>query len=245
MGSDGYISASGASAQLRDLDVVSNNLANVGTPGFKRSHSVFRSALEASLKDLEGRPQPGAKASAYVATDSVSSDFTRGSAEHTGAPLHATIDGDGFFEVQTAAGLRYTRAGNFMVNREGFLATPAGDPVLGENGPITLTSSDANIEPNGAIVDSLGNVSGRLKVVDFENLHALVREGESVFSATPEAGEAEIDEPAFIPRSVEGSNVQSSKELAAMVLLQRSFETNLRAMQVNDETTQQLIEGIR
>ena len=245
MGSDGYISASGASAQLRDLDVVANNLANVGTPGFKRSHSVFRTALEASLQDLEGRAQPGAKASAYVSTDSVSHDFSRGSAQNTGAPLHAMIDGTGFFEVQTAAGLRYTRAGNFMVNRDGFLSTPAGDAVLGENGPITLTSSDAMIEPNGAIVDSLGNISGRLKVVDFENPHALVPEGESVFSATPEAGENAVDQAAFIPRSVEGSNVQSSKELAAMVMLQRAFETNLRAMQVNDETTQQLIEGIR
>jgi flagellar basal body rod protein FlgG len=101
------------------------------------------------------------------------------------------------------------------------------------------------IEPNGAIIDSLGNISGRLKVVDFENPHALVREGESVFSGTPEAGESTVERAAFIPRSVEGSNVQSSKELAAMVMLQRAFETNLRAMQVNDETTQQLIEGIR
>jgi len=245
MGSDGYISASGASAQLRDLDVVANNVSNVGTPGFKRSHSVFRTALEASLQDLKGRAQPGAKASAYVSTDSVSSDFSRGSAEHTGAPLHAMIDGNGFFEVQTAAGRRFTRAGNFVVNRDGFLSTPSGDPVLGQNGPITLTSSDAMVEPSGAIVDSLGNISGRLKVVDFEDPHALIREGESVFSGTPEAGEMTVDQPAFIPRSVEGSNVQSSKELAAMMMLQRAFETNLRAMQVDDETTQQLIEGIR
>jgi flagellar basal-body rod protein FlgF len=245
MGSNGYISASGASAQLRDLDVVANNLANVGTPGFKRSHSVFRSALEASLRDAAGRTQPGAKASAFVATDSVSSDFARGSAENTGSPLHAMIDGPGFFEIETTAGPRYTRAGNFMVNREGFLATPAGDAVMGENGPIALTSSDAMIEPNGTIIDSLGNVSGRIKVVDFENTHALNREGESVFSSTEESGQIEVAQPAFIPRSVEGSNVQSSKELAAMVMLQRAFETNLRAMQVNDETTQQLIEGIR
>ena len=245
MGSDGYISASGASAQLRDLDVVSNNLANVGTPGFKRSESIFRMALEASLKDQNGLPQPGAKASAFVATDSVSSDFSRGSAEHTGAPLHAMIDGAGFFQIQTVNGLRYTRAGNFMVNREGFLATPAGDPVIGEDGPIEITSSDSLIEPGGTIVDSQGNISGRLKVVDFENPHALIREGESVYSGTEEAGEKEVEEATFIPQTVEGSNVQSSKELAAMVLLQRAFETNMRAMQVDDETTQQPIEGIR
>ncbi|MFK7898691.1 MAG: flagellar hook-basal body protein [Myxococcota bacterium] len=245
MGSDGYISASGASAQLRDLDVVANNLANVGTPGFKRSHSVFRTALEASLQDAKGQAQPGAKASAFVSTDSVSSDFTRGSAEHTGSPLHAAIDGSGFFEVETANGLRYTRAGNFMVNREGFLATPSGDAVMGQNGPIALLSSDSMIEPNGAIIDSVGNVAGRLKVVDFENPHALVREGESVFRGTPEAAQVDAVDPGFIPRSVETSNVQSSKELAAMVMLQRAFETNLRAMQMNDETTQQLIEGIR
>ena len=245
MGSDSYISASGASAQLRDLDVVANNLSNVGTPGYKRSESIFRAVLEASLRDAEGALQPGATSSAFVSTDLIGSDFSRGSVERTGSTLHAIIDGPGFFEVQTPRGTRYTRAGNFVVNREGRLATPAGHPVQGDGGPIDIQDGAARIDPTGAVVDSTGNVVGRLKVADFDDLQALVREGESVFRASDEAGMRVLDANRFIPGSVEGSNVDTSRELATMVMLQRAFETNVRAMQIDDETTQKLIEGMR
>jgi flagellar basal-body rod protein FlgF len=245
MGNNGYISASGASAQMRDLDVVSNNLANVSTPGFKRSQSIFRSVLEASLRNGDGGLQPGAKGSAFVSTDLVGADFSSGSAQQTGSPLHAMIEGPGFFEIQTDRGSRYSRAGNFLVNREGILATANGDPVLGQSGPIAIPDGNALILPTGEVTDQNGNIFGRLKVVAFANLEKLQREGQSVFRAGDEAGLSEIESPKLIPETVEGSNVNTSRELAAMVILQRAFETNLRSMQVDDETTQRLIEGIR
>jgi len=245
MGSNAYISASGASAQLRDLDVVANNLANTSTPGFKRSQSIFRSVLESSLRNADGGLQPGAKGSAFVSTDLVGADFSSGSAQQTGSPLHAMIEGPGFFEVETSRGVRYSRAGNFIVNREGQLSTPNGDPVLGQAGPITIPDGNALILPTGDVTDRNGNIFGRLKVVDFEDLQKLEREGESVFRAGDEAGLSEIASPKLIPETIEGSNVNTARELAAMVILQRAFETNLRSMQVDDETTQRLIEGIR
>jgi flagellar basal-body rod protein FlgG len=245
MGSESYIAASGASAQLRDLDVVANNLANVGTPGFKRAESIFRSVLESTLRTEAGAPVPGGRGSAFVSTDAVGSDFRRGSAQHTGAALHAMIDGPGFFEIKTPNGMRYTRAGNFIVNREGDLSTPGGHPVQGEGGPIQVLDGASRIDQTGAVIDSTGNVVGRLKVTDFDDLQALVREGESVFSAPEEAGLRVSDTNHFIPGSIEGSNVESSRELATMVMLQRAFETNVRAMQADDQTTQRLIEGIR
>jgi len=246
MGNDAYIAASGASTQLRDLDVVSNNLANVGTPGFKRSESIFRTVYEAALRDAEGELQPGAPGSAFVRTDLVGTDFTRGSAQHTGSPLHAMIDGRGFFEVLTEQGPRYTRAGNFIVNHDGQLATPSGHVVVGESGgPILIGDGDARIQPSGAIADRNGNVYGTLKVVDFEDLHGLEREGQSLFRAREDAAPLPVESRAVIPESIEGSNVQSTRELATLVMLQRAFEVNLRAMQVDDETTQNLIEGIR
>lgn len=245
MGSDAYIAASGASTQLRDLDVVANNLANVGTPGYKRSESIFRTVYEAALRDAEGDRQPGAPGSAFVQTDLVGTDFSRGSAQRTGSPFHAMIDGRGFFEIMTKDGPRYTRAGNFIVNREGQLSTASGQAVMGDGGPILIGDADARIEPSGAIVDRTGNVFGRLKVVDFENLQALVREGHSLFRADEGVSATPSVSPVVIPESIEGSNVQSTRELATLVMLQRAFEVNLRAMQVDDETTQSLIEGIR
>lgn len=245
LGSDGYISASGASAQLRDLDVVSNNLANVGTPGFKRSESIFRAVLEARLRNVDGALQPGAPASAFVSTDLVGTDFGRGSAERTGSPIHAMIDGPGFFEIETDQGARYTRAGNFIVNREGMLASPGGNVVMGEGGPITILAGDARIDPTGSVSDRNGNILGRLKVVDFEDLQSLESVGRSLYRAGDVAVERVVEGPQLIPGSIEGSNVETARELATMVMLQRAFETNLRAMQTDDETTQRLIEGIR
>jgi flagellar basal-body rod protein FlgF len=245
MGSESYIAASGASAQLRDLDVVANNLANVGTPGFKRAESIFRSVLESALRTEAGAAVPGGQATAFVSTDTVGSDFRRGSVQQTGAALHAMIDGPGFFEIETPNGLRYTRAGNFIVNRDGELATPSGYPVQGDGGAIVVPDGTARIDQTGAIVDSTGNVVGRLKVADFDDAQALVREGQSVFRAPDEAGLRVTDSNHFIPGSIEGSNVEASRELATMVMLQRAFETNVRAMQADDETTQRLIEGIR
>lgn len=245
MGSESYISASGASAQLRDLDVVANNLSNVGTPGYKRSQSIFRAVLESSMREASGQAVPGAPSTSFVSTDEIESDFERGSVERTGAPLHAMIDGPGFFEVLTPKGMRYTRAGNFMVNRDGELATPSGYPVQGEGGSIDVRDSASRIDQTGAVVDSTGNVIGRLKVADFDDLQALVREGQSYFSAPEEAGMRVLELNRFIPGSIEGSNVDASRALATMVMLQRAFETNVRAMQVDDETTQRLIEGIR
>jgi len=162
MGSNTYISASGATARFRDLDVVSNNLANIGTPGFKRGESIFRAAFEASLRGAEGRLQSGAPASAFVATDLVGTDFGRGSADRTGSPLHAMIDGPGFFEIETERGPRYSRAGNFLVNRRGELAAPTGDPVLGEGGPIPVPDGDARSIATATSSEGSGSWSSRI-----------------------------------------------------------------------------------
>lgn len=245
MGNDAYIAASGAATQLRDLDVVSNNLANAGTPGYKRSESIFRTVYEAALRDANGDLQPGAPGSAFVRTDHVGTDFSRGSAQHTGSPLHALIDGRGFFEIETENGPRYTRAGNFIINRDGQLSTPSGQAVMGDGGPILIGDGDATIHPSGNIVDRSGNIYGRLKVVEFDDVHGLVREGHSLFRAGDDVTATPAVAPVLIPESIEGSNVQSTRELATLVMLQRAFETNLRAMQIDDETTQNLIEGIR
>ncbi|MCA9504325.1 MAG: flagellar hook basal-body protein [Myxococcota bacterium] len=245
MGSDGYISASGATVQQRDLDVIANNLANAGTPGYKRSQSIFRAALEARLRDEAGRLQPGAPGRAFVSTDAVGTDFGRGAAQHTGSPLHAMIDGPGFFEIQTDRGLRYSRAGNFIVNREGLLAAPDGAPVMGQGGPIAIPDGTAEIDANGGVTDSRGNVLGRLRIVDFESLQTLEREGNSLFRPTEQSVAIDVERPAFVPGSVEASNVESARELATLMMLQRAFETNLRAMQTDDQTTERLIEGMR
>ena len=245
MGNNTYIAVSGASTRQRELDVVAHNIANVGTPGFKRSESVFRSTLESSLRNADGRMQAGAPASAFVATAGVGTDYAEGAAERTGSPLHAAIDGPGFFEVETPRGLRYTRGGNFSVNRAGELALPSGEPVQGEGGPIAIPDGFAEISRDGSVNDSQGNLLGRIPVYDFGTFAGIKREGLGLY-APPEGGEKTVVPTAqLVPGSVEASNVQASKEMATLIQIQRAFETNMQVMKVDDESTQRLIEGIR
>jgi flagellar basal-body rod protein FlgG len=241
VGSDLYLSASGAIARLQDLEVVANNLANVDTAGFKRDEPVFRSVLEAALRAPDGEETTGAAGQAYVDTHAVSTNYSAGPVSTTGAPLDAAIDGDGFFEIQTPDGLRYTRAGSFLITRDQEVSTPNGFPVMGEGGAITVGSRPVQIQPSGDIVDDAGEVLGTLKIVNFERLDQLRKTGFNLFEAPIEAGIGAPDEVRLTPGSVERSNVIPVQELAAMVIIQRLFDISMQAIQKDDSTTQQLL----
>ncbi len=135
----------------RQLDVVSNNIANVNTAGFKADASLFEEYL-----------MPGAHEDNFVGSDRRVSyvqdrgtfrDLSQGAAEQTKNPLDIAIDGGGFLVVQTAAGERYTRDGGLQLNGQGQLVTAGGNPVLGTSGPIVFqpTDHDINVTPDGTI----------------------------------------------------------------------------------------------
>ena len=122
------------SERMLQLDVVSNNLANIGTPGFK----VER--LHASIKERA----PGRSDSAYAAA--LFTDFSPGIMQLTGNQLDAALQGEGFFVVQTQEGVAYTRRGSFIVNSSNQLVTKSGEPVLGEKGPIAINGKNFHID---------------------------------------------------------------------------------------------------
>lgn len=245
MGSNLYVAASGAMARLRDLDVVSNNLANSGTPGFKREESIFRSVLESSLRGANGILERGAPGRSFVSTESVAIDFSSGSPQNTGSAYHAMIDGPGFFEIQTAIGPRYSRAGNFVVNTLGELALPGGQPVQGDAGPIVVGGAAIEISPSGEVSDGEGNLYGKLKVVRFPDVSRLLKDGRSLFAAPADLDPEVEEDVRLIPESIEASNVVAAQELAGLVILQRAFEASVKALQMDDQNTERLIEGIR
>ncbi len=245
MPSNLYVSAAGAMARLTQLDLVSNNIANAATTGYKRDGAFFESILQASLRDEEGEPVEGLPGMEFVRSHGVASDFESGSIQTTGAPLDVAILGRGFLEVQTEQGLRYTRAGSLMVNAEGTLTTRDGQAVMGEGGPISITGTGGHIVPSGEVRDDQGNVLGRLKVVEFQNLLALRKEGNQRFAAGEEAGPTTVQNPTFVTQSLEGSNVNPVNELSTLVVLQRAFDANIRTMQADDEATSRLIREIQ
>lgn len=240
-----YISASGALARMTQLDLVSNNLANLGTTGFKRDSALFEAVMESSLQDADGLEQSGAPGRSFVQTERVASEFEAGPINTTGAPLDIAILGPGFLEIQTAEGPQYTRAGSLVVDRDGRLSTSSGDPVMGDGGPIQVAGTNVHFRGNGEITNDQGTVLGRVKIVEFENLNALQKRRHQQFEAGPTAGIRAVPSPRIIPESLEASNVNSVKELGTLVMLQRAFQANVQVLQADDQATASLIREIR
>jgi len=118
-----YVTSTGATARLSELDVIANNLANSDTAGFRSDEPTFATALEAALLSASGRPVSRAGIHSFVETGPPAVRHVTGSPSRTSAPLDVAIDGPGFFRVETAAGIRYTRAGSFQIDATG-AATP-------------------------------------------------------------------------------------------------------------------------
>lgn len=243
--SDGiYIAASGALARLHDLEIVANNLANQSTIGFKRDRTTFEAVLESRLPGDENEPIPGVTGRSFASVDGSSTDFGSGSAFATGGALDVAIRGPGFFEVETPAGPRYTRAGSFSLSSEGTLVTPNGAPVVGDGGSLDAGGRNVSLLPSGDLVDERGTSIGKLKLVDFENPGLLEKEGASLYRAPAGLEARDLESFELLPGSLESSNVQPVRELAALVTLQRAFDTAMQMVTADDRITRQLIEEI-
>lgn len=208
--------------QEQRLNQVSNNLANVDTPGFKKESVTFNEMLYQANRYRQ-RVGKGLR---------INTVQDQGVVQKTDAPLDFAITGEGFFRVQTPAGIRYTRAGNFQRNNAGQLVTANGDPVLGESGPITLTGKNVEVSRDGRIsVD--GNQIDRLSVVTVDP-KALTKQGENLFRLAD--GAAETPSPNFqiLQGNLEKSNVNTVTEMTEMIDLYRAYEGQQKMIQGAD-----------
>jgi len=224
MSGGAYSALSGMRARLEELDRLAFDLANVSTAGYKTERMAkmaaerdqFATALEAAV-DVAG---VGTKI-----------DFSSGNIATTGRDLDAAIEGSGFFEVETARGLRYTRNGSFHRRSDGVLSTAEGEPVMGESGEISLGTGAVSISPDGTVTS--GNaVVGRLRVVDFASAKDLIRESGSRFKALTGAEPTDVEGPRVIGGSLEQSNVSLVDRMASLTELQRGFEALQRGVSV-------------
>ena len=180
MSSGYYAACAGLMARTDALDTIANNLANVSTPGFRATHNAFSSLLAtANDSPLSALNQD---ANEYGVLSGTRLDTTQGALVPTGNDLDLAIEGTGYFQVKTAAGPVYTRGGNFRVSPQGQLITSAGDPVLGDGGPITIVGEPVSISTDGTISTN-GAISGRLKLVEFPPATALESVGSTYYTA--------------------------------------------------------------
>lgn len=239
-----YTAASGMLAQQVHIDIIANNLANVNTPGYRADrmltrafphHLIYR-ADDAPFKN----PVPIGPLGTGAYVDGTALSLEQGALQRTGNPLHVAIVGDGFFAVETAAGLRLTRDGGFTIDGEGWLVTASGARVLGQQGAIRL--GDGTRPPSRVSIDESGGVwvDGQrvdtLLVVAVDNPAWLQKEGANLMVPSDASGE-----PYPLPQfrlqegHREGSNVQVVTEMVRIITAHRAYEVAQRAVQAHDQ----------
>lgn len=238
------VSLSQQLAAYRAMDVIANNLANVSTPGFKREAAKFE---EYVTQVRPAEDQKGPQSVSFVKDAGVMRDSAQGNVEKTGATYDVALNGNGYFQVQTTAGMRYTRDGHFSLDANGNLVTSEGYQVQGDGGAITIapTDGDINIAPDGTIssvVNGIGNQLGKLKVVDFANDAALVKQGNNLYSTT----QAPTTSTTATMRqgSLEGSNVQPVVEISKMIEVMRAYEATATLNKSQEDLMRQAIQQL-
>jgi flagellar basal-body rod protein FlgG len=256
-----WAAKSGLDAQQTKMTVVSNNLANVGTSGFKKSRAVFEDLLYQNVRQVGGSTSADTQAPSgvslgtgtrVVATERLN---TQGGLNSTGNSLDLAIQGRGFFQVLMPDGsLGYTRDGSFQLNAQGELVTSSGYKVqpgitipdgaqavtIGTDGVVTV-----NVAGQAAPVQV-----GQMQLTDFVNPAGLMARGENLLvesaaSGAAQTGNAGLNGLGTLQQGyTEGSNVNVVEEMVNMIETQRAYEMNTKAIQTSDQMLQYLTQTL-
>lgn len=214
---------------MQRMEVIANNAANALTPGFKRELVAAAAQMGAGSAGGVGGGSPALPLEYRV------SDFSPGAPKKTSNPLDVALLGEGLFEVRTDRGMAYTRLGAFHVDEQGRLVTQAGFPVQGASGDIAITTPNPVIDLQGRIFDK-GVQVAQLKVVKFDRGAPLRRAGGGLmFAPNGSSPPEELKVPRLTQGHLEASNVDSAREMAAMVETYRHFESSNRLLQAYDD----------
>jgi len=242
-----YMSAAGAMAYEKRMQVISNNLANINTSGFKKDKGHFQiiDSPDSIKEDLdkmsisEEKQQPPS----YLQFET-KTDFSAGPLKHTGNPLDLALEGGGFFCIKTEQGTQYTRNGNFSLDQDGMLVTMDGLPVLGEGGPINIEGDVFTVGVKGNIsVD--GNLVDTIKIVGFEKPDALKKTGNSLFAlADKNEAESKMENTGVSQGFIELSNVNAIRMMTEMIEVLRGYESYQKAIKTADEANAKAINDV-
>lgn len=271
-----YTGASGMLAQEQRLSTIANNLANADRTGFKQDLTLLKSFPEMLLQRVndqvrrfplgssDNAPVVG-KLGTGVEVNDVYTDFSQGPLKETGENFDFALAGRGFFVIETAEGLRYSRNGEFTLGKEGWLVTKEGLRVMGEQGPIQLKEFNFRVDRSGSIfynpkfaasalplVDENQNdwqeveFLDRLLLVDFDRLDYLDKQGNSLFRpafesnvGSPLSGESKKltgdERPEILWKFLEKPNLNPIAEMVKMIEVQRAYEANQKVVKTADE----------
>lgn len=250
-----WTAASGMQAQTSNIDVISNNLANVNTAGFKRSRADFQDLLYETIRlpgtDTAGGSQvpTGIQIGHGTRTVATQKIFIQGDFEHTQNELDMAIEGQGFFQITQANGdIAYTRAGNFKIDSEGRIVSPDGF-LLEPEITIPTDALAVSISTDGVVSvlqpgQSQPTQVGSLELARFVNPAGLQNIGRNLYTQTGASGDPTTGTPGedgfgtIAQGYLEMSNVSVVDEMVNMITAQRAYEINSKAIQAADEMLQ-------
>lgn len=248
-----WAAASGMSAQRLTIDVIANNLANVNTSGFKKSTVNFQDLMYQTTKMAGATTTDGGQIPTGIQVGmgalplGVHKLFMQGDFELTDNELDMAIEGKGFFRVISNDEERYTRSGNFKLDGTGNIVTPNGDRLQPEMNVPDNTIS-LHVDQNGTVTafdsDGVGTMLGVIELYTFANPAGLNSTGRNLYQGTDASGEATPGTPGIdgvgtiVQGVLEMSNVDVVKEMVSMIMAQRAYETNSKAIQTADSMMQ-------
>lgn len=239
-----YNLASGMLTQTRNLNVISNNMSNISTAGYKNEQSVSKTFREEMIYRTgyadKSHPIPVGSMSQIVTNDRVYTDFSSGGYAQTGRDLDFALSSDGFFSIQGQNGTEYTRDGSFSLDNEGYLTLQGAGRVLGTNGPIYLGTDKVTADSAGNIYsEDGGRFLGRLSIVDFQDKDAMLQKGAAnTFTAS---GQGTAVNAVVVNKALENSNVNPVQEMAAMMSSQRALQSSAQVLKMYDQLTGKIV----
>ena len=234
-----YNLTSGMLSQTRRLNVVANNMTNLSTAGYKSETYTDRTFDEVLISRVGNKDKSGAtpigQESYILAPDQLYIDFSRGSLKETGLTLDFAIQGDGFFAIQTADGVQYTRGGSFSLNDAGQLTLSGHGLVLGMDGqPITLPTDQIRADGSGRIyTEDGGTYLGQLGVFTFANTDQMEKAASGLFTTGGQQAQA-VQQPEILWKYIEESNVDMLQEMTRMMSAERALQGGAQVLKLYD-----------
>lgn len=233
-----YNLTSGMLTQQSKLDTISNNMSNVSTPGYKKDVLTSRTFKEELLYRTgnvdKSNPFALASTSKIRVPDEVVTNFEQGSFDETGRTFDFALASDGFFQIQTDQGVRYTRNGSFTLDDQGYLYSQPAGRVSGQQGAIFLGTDKFTVDQQGRITLDDGTVIDQIQVVAFNDNQQLIKSGEGLFQNPDPANARAAETPVFKWKMLERSNVAAADEMSEMILSQRAIQSNAQILKMYD-----------
>jgi len=242
-----YMSAEGAEAQSKRLDIIANNLANVETVGFKRELAILQAREAEAIEEGLDMIDSGSinQVGGGIMLSETKTDFSHGPLQRTNIPKDVAIKGEGFFMVAKGDETLLTRAGNFDINSQGNLVTQQGYEVLSDSGAPIVVSREAGpwqITEEGFLQQA--GISQNLALVMPNSLGDLVKVGENLFKPLSDPQAVSLEDRRVAAGYLEMSTSEPTTEMIAMIEASRMLEANVNMMKTQDQMLGSLVNRV-